>query len=183
MKGWRRSERYAATGLAWIPPSPNLRTLNATLLYPGIEILQAEGISVGRGTPTPFEIFGAPWIDAEKLAAELNRSNVAGVRFAPAHFTPASGIYQAQSCGGVSLTIADPGALRSMTMGLEIASTLTKMYPEEFHLEKIIELLGSASTVARLQKGDSPAAIVASWAGDLAAFRKMRDNYLLYPAK
>jgi uncharacterized protein YbbC (DUF1343 family) len=183
MKGWRRSERYAATGLAWIPPSPNLRTLNATLLYPGIEILQAEGISVGRGTPTPFEIFGAPWIDAEKLAAELNRSNVAGVRFAPAHFTPASGIYQAQSCGGVSLTIADPGALRSMTIGLEIASTLKKMYPEEFHLDKIIELLGSASTVARLQKGDSPAVIVASWNGDLAAFRKMRDKYLLYPAK
>jgi len=178
MKRWRRSERFEATGLTWIPPSPNLRTLNATLLYPGIEILQAGGISVGRGTPAPFEIFGAPWIEADKLA-----DNVAGVRFAPAHFTPASGIYQAQSCGGVSLTIADPGALRSMTMGLEIASTLTKMYPEEFHLEKIIELLGSASTVARLQKGDSPAAIVASWAGDLAAFRKMRDNYLLYPAK
>jgi uncharacterized protein YbbC (DUF1343 family) len=183
MKRWRRSERFEATGLTWIPPSPNLRTLNATLLYPGIEILQAGGISVGRGTPAPFEIFGAPWIEADKLADNLNRRNVAGVRFAPAHFTPASGIYQAQSCGGVSLTIADPGALRSMTMGLEIASTLTKMYPEEFHLEKIIELLGSASTVARLQKGDSPAAIVASWAGDLAAFRKMRDNYLLYPAK
>jgi len=183
MKRWRRSERFEATGLTWIPPSPNLRTLNATLLYPGIEILQAGGISVGRGTPAPFEIFGAPWIEADKLADNLNRRNVAGVRFAPAHFTPASGIYQAQSCGGVSLTIADPGALRSMTMGLEIASTLTKTYSEEFHLEKIIELLGSASTVARLQKGDSPAAIVASWAGDLAAFRKMRDNYLLYPAK
>ena len=183
MKGWRRSERFESTGLAWIPPSPNLRTLNATLLYPGIEILQAGGISVGRGTPAPFEIFGAPWLEADKLADDLNRRNIAGVRFAPAHFTPTSGVYQGQSCSGVALSITDPAALRSMTMGLEIASTLTKMYPEEFHLEKIIELLGSASTVARLQKGDSPAAIVASWAGDLAAFRKMRDNYLLYPAK
>jgi uncharacterized protein YbbC (DUF1343 family) len=183
MKGWHRSERFEATGLTWIPPSPNLRTLNATLLYPGIEILQAGGISVGRGTPAPFEIFGAPWIEADKLADNLNRRNVAGVRFAPAHFTPTSGINQGQSCSGVSLTIADPGALRSMTMGLEIASTLTKTYSEEFHLEKIIELLGSASTVTRLQKGDSPAAIVASWTGDVSAFRKMRDKYLLYPAK
>ena len=183
MKGWRRSERFEATGLTWIPPSPNLRTLNATLLYPGIEILQAGGISVGRGAPTPFEIVGAPWIEADKLADNLNRRNVAGVRFAPAHFTPASGIYQGQSCGGVALTITDPAALRSMTMGLEIASTLTKMYPEEFQLEKMIELLGSASTLARLQKGDSPADVVAGWAADLAAFRKMRDKYLLYPAK
>lgn len=183
MKGWRRSERYEATGLAWILPSPNLRTLNATLLYPGIEILQAGGISVGRGTPAPFELFGAPWIDSEKLAEELNRSNDAGVRFAPTHFTLASGIYQGQPCGGISLTITDRERLRSMTMGLEIAAALAKKYPDQFHLDKIIGLLGSASTLARLQKGDSPADIVAGWAGDLAAFRKMRDNYLLYPAK
>jgi uncharacterized protein YbbC (DUF1343 family) len=183
MRGWRRSELFQDTGLTWIPPSPNLRTLNATLLYPGLEILQAAGISVGRGTPAPFEIFGAPWIEADKLADNLNRRNVAGVRFAPAHFTPTSGIYQGQPCRGVSLAITDPGTLRSMTMDLEIASTLTKMYPEEFHLDKIIELLGSASTLARLQKGDSPADVVAGWAADLAAFRKMRDKYLLYPAK
>jgi uncharacterized protein YbbC (DUF1343 family) len=183
MKGWRRSERFQDTGLTWIPPSPNLRTLSATLLYPGLEILQSAAISVGRGTSAPFEIFGAPWIEADKFADNLNRRNLAGVRFAPAHFTPTSGIYQGQSCGGIALTITDPGALRSMTMGLEITSTLTKMYPEEFHLQKIIELLGSASTLALLQKGVSPAGIVASWTGDLAAFRKMRDKYLLYPAK
>jgi uncharacterized protein YbbC (DUF1343 family) len=192
MKNWRRSELYQSTGLTWIPPSPNLRTLNATLLYPGLEILQAAGISVGRGTPTRFELFGAPWIgtekteteqiDAEKLAADLNRGNIAGVRFAPANFTPTSGIFQGQSCDGVSLAITDPEKLRSMTMGLEIASTLTKSYPEEFHIAKIIELLGSASTLARLQKGDAPAEIVAGWADELAAFRKMRDKYLLYPA-
>jgi len=192
MKGWRRSKLFQATGLTWIPPSPNLRTLNATLLYPGLEILQAGGISVGRGTPAPFELFGAPWIDtgridaekidAEKLTADLNRRNIAGVRFAPAHFTPTSGIYEGQSCGGISIEITDPEKLRSMTMGLEIASTLTKVYPQEFHVEKIIQLLGSASTLARLQKGDAPADIVAGWADDLAAFRKMRNNYLLYPS-
>ncbi len=183
MKGWRRSERFADTGLTWIPPSPNLRTLNATLLYPGIEILQAGGVSVGRGTPTPFEIFGAPWIDAAKFADALNRCNIAGVRFTPANFTPASGIYQGQFCNGISLTITNADALRSMTMGLEIASTVAKTYPQEFHLDKIIELLGSASTLARLQKGDSAAEIVASWSADLDAFRKMRQKYLLYPPR
>jgi uncharacterized protein YbbC (DUF1343 family) len=181
MKRWRRSERYADTGLEWIPPSPNLRTLNATLLYPGLEILQAGGISVGRGTSTPFETFGAPWIDADRFAAELNRRNIPGVRFATAHFTPTSAIYVGSVCGGVAISITDPDAVRSMTMGLEIASLLHKMYPEEFHLDKIIALLGSGSAIAGLQKGDSPEDIVAGWAPDLAAFRQMRQSYLLYP--
>jgi len=181
MKRWRRSERYADTGLAWIPPSPNLRTLNATLLYPGLEILQAGGISVGRGTSTPFELFGAPWIDADRFTAELNRRNIPGIHFAPAHFTPTSAMYEGSVCGGAVISITDPGAVRSMTMGLEIASLLQKMYREEFHLDKMIALLGSASTLERLQKGDSVEDIVAGWAPELAAFRQMRQSYLLYP--
>jgi len=180
MKGWKRSEVYAETGLAWIPPSPNLRTLNATLLYPGLEILQAGGISVGRGTPTPFELFGAPWLDANHLVAELNDQKLAGVQFAPAQFTPTSGLNEKTVCNGAAITITDPHGVRSMTMSLEIASLLHKSYPAQFDLDKILVLLGSASTLARLRQGDSPADIVAGWSPELTAFGAMREKYLLY---
>jgi uncharacterized protein YbbC (DUF1343 family) len=180
MKNWRRSETYDQTGLPWIPPSPNLRTLNAEFLYPGIEILQAGGLSVGRGTGAPFEIIGAPWIRADEFAAELSRRKVPGVSFAPAEFTPSDGLYSGQPCQGVTITITNRGELRSMRMGLEIADALHRMYPDKFQLEKIVELLGSQSTVDRLKRGDAPADIVASWSTDLDKFRKMRAKYLLY---
>lgn len=180
MKGWRRSDAYDATGLRWTAPSPNLRTVKAAFLYPGVEILQAGGVSVGRGTDAPFEILGAPWIQAEALATELNRQKIPGVLFAPAHFTPASGLYALQACQGVTLAITDWSALRSMTMGLEIAETLGRMYPDEFHTAKLIELLGSQSTVDQLLRGDPAAQIVSSWSAELDRFRAMRAKYLLY---
>jgi uncharacterized protein YbbC (DUF1343 family) len=180
MQGWRRRDMYDRTGLAWIPPSPNLRTLNAAFLYPGIEILQAGGVSVGRGTDAPFERFGAPWIRADELAAELTRRRIPGLRFAPAKFTPAEGIYSGLACQGVAITITDPGTLRSMRMGLEIADALHRLYPARFQLAKIIELLGSQSTLDRLERGDAPAEIVAGWGADLEQFRRMREKYLLY---
>ncbi|MFZ3200671.1 MAG: DUF1343 domain-containing protein [Candidatus Acidiferrales bacterium] len=180
MRGWRRRETYDQTGLAWIPPSPNLRTLDAAFLYPGIEILQAGGISVGRGTDTPFEIFGAPWIGADVLAAELGRRRIPGVRFTAAQFTPSDGLYSGQLCEGVRIEITRCASLESMLMGLEIADALHRLYPEQFQLEKIIALLGSRTTVDQLERGVLPAQIVASWAPALAKFRKLRDKYLLY---
>jgi uncharacterized protein YbbC (DUF1343 family) len=183
MKNWRRFDRFENTGLTWIPPSPSLRTLNGTLLYPGLEILQAGGISVGRGTPTPFEVLGAPWIDAGKVADALNSFGIVGVRFAATHFTPNSGLYQGQSCQGVLVAITDRAALRSMTMGLAIAETLSKMYPQDFHLGKILFLLGSTSTLARLERDDSPNDIVAGWTQGLDEFRRIREKYLLYPSR
>lgn len=181
MKNWHRRDTYAETGLAWIPPSPNLRTLDALLLYPGVEILQAGRVSVGRGTDTPFQLIGAPWIRAAELAGALDARSVPGVRFAPRSFTPRSGPYQGQACQGVALAIADRESLDSMRMGLEIAATLAKIYPKEFALDKIITLLGSQATLERLKRGDAPARIVGGWAGELEAFRKMRAKYLLYP--
>ncbi len=180
MKDWHRADRFEATGLAWIPPSPNLRSLNAALLYPGIEILQAGGISVGRGTDAPFEVFGAPWIEPVAMAEALNRRFIPGVRFVPTRFTPASGIYAGQTCGGISLVITDRASLNSMLMGLEIAEMLRKMYPDNFQLEKINELLGSSAAIERLKRGDAPSRIVLDWAPELDAFRKMREKYLLY---
>ncbi len=180
MKDWHRRDLFGATGLYWIPPSPNLRSLDASILYPGIEILQAAGISVGRGTDTPFEQFGAPWIHASELARELNGRFIPGVRFVPTRFTPAAGLYYNILCEGIALVITDRSSLNSMLMGLEIAAALNKLYPKQFVLGNIIELVGSASTVERMKKGDAPTRIVNDWADELEAFRKMRAKYLIY---
>ncbi len=180
MKGWRRRETYDQTGLARIPPSPNLRTLDASFLYPGIEILQAAGVSVGRGMDTPFEILGAPWIHADVLGTDLNRRNIPGVSFAPADFTPEDGLYKGEACHGARITITDRAALHSMRMGLEIADALHRLYPDKFQLEKIIALLGSQATLEGLERGDPPARIVTGWADGLSQFRRTRARYLLY---
>ncbi len=181
MKDWRRRDSYEATGLPWVAPSPNLRSLNAALLYPGIEILQSAGVSVGRGTDTPFELFGAPWIRGPELADYLNRRFVPGVRFVPTRFTPNAGLYKSQLCEGTALVITDRTSLNSMLMGLEVAAALAKLYPDKFDVQKTITLVGNQATIDRLKKGDLPSAIVADWADDLAAFRKLRAKYLLYP--
>jgi uncharacterized protein YbbC (DUF1343 family) len=180
MMNWRRGQTYDQTRLTWIPPSPNLRTVNAAFLYPGVEILQAGGISVGRGTDAPFEIIGAPWIRADEFATALESRKIPGVRFRAAQFTPTDGLYSGQPCQGVSIAISDRAELQSVRMGLEIADALHRMYPDRFQLDKIVELLGSQSTVDRLKRGDAPADIVAGWSADLAKFRAMREKYLLY---
>jgi len=180
MKNWRRTETYEATGLAWIPPSPSLKTLNAVALYPGIEILQGGGVSVGRGTDAPFELFGAPWIDGPKLAGALNRDSVPGVRFVATQFTPASDVYKDTACHGVSVVITDRVSLRPMLMGMVIASELNSLYPNDFHPAKMMFLVGSASTIDELQRGVPTARIVAGWAPGLVKFRVQRAKYLLY---
>ena len=180
MRNWSRSETYDQTGLVWIPPSPNLRTVEEAFLYPGVEILQAAGISVGRGTDTPFEILGAPWIHAAELAGELNRRRIPGLRFSPIQFTPREGLYTGQLCAGIRIQITNRIAFKSMRMGLEIADSLYRLYPQDFPLAKINELVGSKRTIERLERGDSPAAIVVGWSSDLDTFRAMRAKYLLY---
>ena len=180
MVDWKRGKTYDQTGLKWIPPSPNLRTLNAAFLYPGIEILQSGGVSVGRGTDAPFELFGAPWIQAPDLTAELNRRAVPGVRFQTMLFTPDDGLYKGQYCQGASIIITNRAELNSMRAGLEIAAALHRLYPQQFHLEKIVELLGSQATLERLERGDEPARIIAGWSEELEKFRATRAKYLLY---
>lgn len=180
MRGWRRSDSYRRTGLAWVPPSPNLRTLDAALLYPGVEILQAGGVSVGRGTNAPFELLGAPWIVADALAAALTRRNIPGVRFTATTFVPNQDAYAGQPCHGVRIRITGRDSLRSMRVGLEMAAALHRMDPEHFHLAQIVELLGSQATVASIGRGYAPARIIAGWSDELGRFRRMRARYLLY---
>ncbi len=180
MQDWHRRDFYDMTGLAWIPPSPALHSLRETFHYPGVEILQAAGVSVGRGTPTPFEQFGAPWIDSGVLLTELSRRELKGVRFAATQFTPASGLYSGVLCKGLSIDLQDREKFQPIMLGLEIASVLHHLYPTEFHAEKMIELLGSQATVDRLARGDDPKEIESGWTGDLDRFRTMREKYLLY---
>jgi uncharacterized protein YbbC (DUF1343 family) len=180
MRNWRRGAYYDNTGIRWIPPSPNLRTLKGAILYPGLEILQNAGVSVGRGTETPFEEFGAPWMDGEKVAAELNARGLPGVHFAGKQFLPASGLFMGQRCGGVSVRVSDRSVMRSMRVGLEVAAALKKHYPRDFDPAKTLLLLGNEATVTMLVQGAAPVEIVRSWSADLAAFDVTRRKYFLY---
>jgi uncharacterized protein YbbC (DUF1343 family) len=180
MKNWHRNYFFESTGLRWIPPSPNLRTLKGTILYPGLEILNNAGVSVGRGTETPFEEFGAPWINGEEIAEALNEKTLPGVHFVNQPFIPVSGLYAGERCGGVGVRVTDRAAVRSMRIGLEIAAELRKKYPEHFDLTKILLLLGNDSTVQQLEAGTSPNEIIASWGKDLATYDEIRRRYFLY---
>jgi uncharacterized protein YbbC (DUF1343 family) len=180
MRNWHRNYVFESTGLKWIPPSPNLRTLKGSLLYPGLEILQNAGVSVGRGTEAPFEEFGAPWINGEDIAEILNAKGLPGVHFANQPFIPVSGLYAGQRCGGVGVRVTDRAALRSMRVGLEIAAVLSKKYPDHFDITKILFLVGNDSTIQQLQSGTPVNEIIASWAKDLAAYDATRRRYFLY---
>jgi uncharacterized protein YbbC (DUF1343 family) len=180
MQGWRRSYWFDQTGLPWVNPSPNLRSLTENVLYPGLEILQQGGVSVGRGTSQPFELVGAPWINGEELAGYLNQRAIPGVRFERTTFRPGSGLYRGELCQGVKLALTDRDALKPLQMAIEIAVALDKLHPGEFDAARMIELVGSAATIGQLTHGDAPAAITASWDKDLEAFGKMRAKYLLY---
>ncbi|HET6930113.1 MAG TPA: DUF1343 domain-containing protein [Candidatus Acidoferrum sp.] len=180
MRNWHRNYFFESTGLKWIPPSPNLRTLKGSLLYPGLEILQNAGVSVGRGTEAPFEEFGAPWINGEEIADVLNAKNLPGVHFANHPFIPVSGLYAGQRCGGVGVKVTDRAALRSIRVGLEIAASLHKKYPDHFDVTKLLFLAGNDSTVQQLQSGGPVNEIVASWAKDLAGYDAVRRRYFLY---
>jgi len=180
MKNWHRNYFYESTSIRWIPPSPNLRTLKGSILYPGLEILQNAGVSVGRGTEAPFEEIGAPWINGEEVAEALNARNLPGVHFANQPFIPVSGLYAGQRCGGVAIRVTDRAAVRSMRIGLEIAVLLQKKYSEQFDAGKTIVLLGNDATVAELKAGTPPEQIIASWAKDLADFDQLRRKYFLY---
>ena len=144
--------------------------------------IEQTNISVGRGTDTPFEQLGAPWIDGPALAAALNASALPGVRFYPVTFTPAAGAKLAgQTCHGVSMIVTDRAALHPVRVGVEIASALSRMYGQQFRLEDAATLLGSRATIQKIRAGEDPLAITQSWTADEAKWRAIRAKYLLYP--
>ncbi|MBZ5513368.1 MAG: DUF1343 domain-containing protein [Acidobacteriia bacterium] len=180
MRGWERADWFDETGLTWVDPSPNLRNLTEAILYPGVAMAEGANVSVGRGTDTPFELVGAPWIDGRELAAYLNKRQIQGVRFLPIEFSPRSGPFAGVKCRGVSLIVLNRLALDSPALGLEIVAALYKFYPHDFEIEKTLPLIGSRRVVEGIKQGRDPRTIVLHGFEDLDEFRRIRTKYLLY---
>jgi uncharacterized protein YbbC (DUF1343 family) len=181
MEKWHRQDWFDQTGLMWTNPSPNLRSLTAATLYPGVGLLEGTNISVGRGTEAPFERLGAPWISGGKLAAFLNARRIPGVRFLPESFTPSGGNrYDGELCEGIRMAVTDRMAFDSPELGVEIASALWKLYPREFTLHAIDPLKLDGSTLSAIEAGIDARRIAAGWKGGTASFAMRRSRYLLY---
>ena len=180
MRGWRRASWFDQTGLSWVNPSPNMRNLHQALLYPGLGAIEESNLSVGRGTDTPFEQIGAPWIDGPELARELNARRLPGVRVYPLRFSPESSRFAGELCEGVFFLVTDRDVVRPVRLGLEVAAALYRLYGDQFDLDAVARLLGSRDTLARIRAGDPPWDIAAGWAEDEAAWRRLTVPYLLY---
>jgi uncharacterized protein YbbC (DUF1343 family) len=180
MQGWLRGDWFDSTGIVWVNPSPNLRSVNEATLYPGVGLIEGTNVSVGRGTDTPFEVVGAPWIQPRAFADYLNARLISGVRFVPVTFTPNSSTYSGQSCGGVNLIVTDRNVLDAPELGIELAGALRKLYPENWQLDRMLGLLVNHEALDGLQRGDDPRSIAQSWQADLQKFRDLRAKYLLY---
>lgn len=181
LKGWQRTEYFDSTGLPWVNPSPNMRSLTEAILYPGIGLLETTNLSVGRGTDTPFELFGAPWLDGNLLALELNRLELPGVVFSPIQFTPDASKFEDELCGGVSIRIIDRDKFESIRTGLEIALQLRLLYPQDWDVDSYDRLLGNAPVLEALKQGHSFPEILEIYKPSLQAFEQRRLLYLIYP--
>jgi uncharacterized protein YbbC (DUF1343 family) len=180
MEGWKREYWFDQTGQEWVNPSPNMRSLTAATLYPGIALLETTNVSVGRGTDRPFELFGAPWMDGRRVAEELNRRGIPGVRFIPIRFTPHASLFAGEECGGVAIVVTERAAVRPVRLGIEIAVVLHRLYPEVWHSEAFGRLLAHRRTLELLKKGADADAIERAWREELEAFRQIRQRYMLY---
>ena len=180
MENWSRSMWFDETSQTWINPSPNMRSLTEATLYPGIGLLETTNLSVGRGTDTPFEIIGAPFIDGRKLAAYLNARNLSGVRFVPVRFTPKSSVFANQEIGGINVIITDRGDFKPIRTGIEIAVALRKIYPNDWKTENYNRLLANTEVFEKIKLGDQPEEIEKSWQKELENFKSRRAQYLLY---
>ncbi len=178
--GWRRGDWYDATGLLWTHPSPNMRRLTAAALYPGVGLLEFTPVSVGRGTDTPFELFGAPYIAPRPFAAALNAADLPGVRFVPTYFTPTASVFAGERCGGVQMSVTGREALDAVGVGLTLAVTLRDLSPADWQPEKLATLLVNRQALEALRAGQSAEEISAGWAGDLAAWAGRAQAVRLY---
>jgi uncharacterized protein YbbC (DUF1343 family) len=180
MRGWARTDWFDETGLPWINPSPNLRNLTQAILYPGVAMIEHADVSVGRGTDTPFELVGAPWVDSKKLAADLNSRVIQGVRFLPVDFTPRENRFAGRICHGVQIHLLDREALDAPELGVELAAALYKLSPADFQIDKTLDLIGARWVLDAIKQRQDPRRIAYRWDEPLEQFRKLRAKYLLY---
>jgi len=180
MEGWMRGDWSDSSGEVWINPSPNMRSLTEAILYPAVGMIETTNISVGRGTDTPFELVGAPWILPQNLAQYLNAREIAGVRFVPVYFTPSSSMYAGQKCGGVNIVLTDRNALDGPELALEITAALQKLYPGQFKIAGLDTLMVNKASLDALVAGEDPRRIAESWRDRLERFQAIRARYLIY---
>jgi uncharacterized protein YbbC (DUF1343 family)/CubicO group peptidase (beta-lactamase class C family) len=181
MRGWDRGDWFDATGLPWVDPSPNMRSLNQALLYPGIALLEASpNYSVGRGTDSPFELIGADWIHGRELASFLNGRYIPGVRVYPERFRPTSGNFSGKIIDGVRFVITNRDTFDSTRLGLEVAYALNKLYPGKIAWQEDRFLIGSHAVLGELKDGTDPGTILQEMENSLAGFIQQRERYLLY---
>jgi uncharacterized protein YbbC (DUF1343 family)/CubicO group peptidase (beta-lactamase class C family) len=180
MQGWLRGDWFDSTGIVWINTSPNLRSVNEAELYTGVALVEGTNVSVGRGTDTPFEVMGAPWIDARTYSDYMNARLIPGVRFVPVTFTPVSGPYANQLCKGVNIIVTDRTVLDAPEMGIELAAALKKLYPDNWKIEHMISALSNQQVFDALAAGEDPRSIAQGWQDDLEKFKELRQKYLLY---
>lgn len=180
VEGWPRDTWFDQTGLEWVNPSPNMRSLTAAILYPGIGLLETTNLSVGRGTATPFELIGAPWLDADVLAKALTALDLPGIEFTPVHFTPIASTFANERCHGVRFTLTDREPFEPVTAGLAIATVLLRDFGNHWQTGRYIRLLGNDAALETLLAGGSVADIEARYAAGLETFVERRAQYLLY---
>jgi uncharacterized protein YbbC (DUF1343 family)/CubicO group peptidase (beta-lactamase class C family) len=180
VEGWLRGDWYDSTGLTWINPSPNLRSVTEAALYPGVGLVEGTNVSVGRGTDTPFELLGAPWMKGRELAQYLNTREIAGVRFVPTTFIPNASNYAGQKCEGVNFVLVDRSILDAPELGVELASALRKLYPQEWKMEKMIDILANQAVFDAIGQGQDPRRIAQDWQERLQELTKIREKYLIY---
>jgi uncharacterized protein YbbC (DUF1343 family) len=185
LQGWSRSDWFDSTGLLWINPSPNMRSLSQATVYPGVALLEPMGsnVSVGRGTDTPFEIVGAPYITIEgatTLANYLNRRRIPGVRFVPRTFTPTDYIFKGQLCGGLNIIVTDRNTLDAPLLGLELIAAIQKFYPNDFRIERTQLLIANRKVHEEIVSGKDPKAIALELEEELQQFKAKRARYLIY---
>lgn len=191
LDGWRRGMWFDDTGLLFVPPSPNLPTLDSLTVYPGTCLVEGTTLSEGRGTTRPFEYIGAPWVNGEALAGALNALNLPGVRFRPVYFVPTFSKHAGQVCAGVHLCVTDRSAFRPVETALHLLAQVKQAHPAHFAWREPwtpgghypIDLLSGGDQVRlRLDAGSPVAELVDTWKEGVEAFKQLRAAYLLYPA-
>jgi uncharacterized protein YbbC (DUF1343 family) len=171
---------FDETGIAWVNPSPNLRSLTQAIFYPGVALAEASNVSVGRGTESPFELLGAPWIEAEALVGHLRGRQLPGVEFEPVSFRPASSRFKGEVCHGVRMILKDRERLDAVRLGIEMLWALQRLHPGRFEIDRALHLIGSREALKAIKDGQDPEAITAAWQPPLDEFLKRRESYLLY---
>jgi uncharacterized protein YbbC (DUF1343 family) len=182
MKSWHRDMRWKETGLPWIAPSPNMPSPETAIVYPATCFLEATNLSEGRGTRSPFQILGAPFVDGARLAGALTELALPGVEFDSISFTPFTSKHAGVLCHGVLLKVTDPGRFEPVTTGLHILREVEKLHPRDFKLKRrwFVRLMGSAAVYDRFAKGEETNTIRSSWIEETRKFNDMREKYFLY---